>query len=134
MENRRFYYFSDDFKRFYSDLKNKILSSKQKLIHSIFINGNYNLDVLKFAIRKVLSTYKKNTTKNINFSQQLCFINNKINVFERSNENFTFISKLDLTMIISFLFVVFSILIMFLHFHLQINSSYFHLNSRKRDI
>jgi hypothetical protein len=124
---------SEKFNKFYLELNRNIFNIKNKKLRGIFQNGNFNLDVINFSAKEVFTQLTNNQSKKLDFLKKVRFGENKINNSREIIDSSSIFTKFDFTMIITFLLILLSIFVMFIHFHLQIKYSNFTLIARKHD-
>jgi hypothetical protein len=100
----------------YSEFANFVDRYKYKTADSIFQSGNYNLDLVKYAIEKVIQKQKENNNKiDIN-----SILNSKI-----SNEPKHFVNEQtssNISLLFSFSLVILSIALIFTHYYLYMKN------------
>lgn len=111
-----------------SELKKILENLKRKKADEIFQKGNYNLDLFEFVARKVFLSNVKNdkSNKKLNLLKDEKFdkTKNELTKFleREKEENYTFVFlrnlNFEVSTIMSFIVMIISVLMIYLHFHL----------------
>lgn len=123
----------NNFNEFFLSIKKYLEIVKRAKADQIFQKGDYNLDLIKYAIKKVLSEEKFDKSKNLNILRDAKFEKTKFELMKSLDEKSFFLQNIDFTTIISFFLVVLSIFMIFIHFHFYVKQLNFTNNIKNRE-